>query len=539
MSGRENETILLGNQKLPELELSPLGLDPVPGTLGRSRAKHLLERSLFGARRQEIDSFSNLSIEEALDILLEDVPAPAPPVNINPDDVVPLGETWINADYNSDYKSDRRKSLRSWWVGQIINQGSSLVEKMVLFWHNHFVTEVPIVNRSKYLYSYNELLRKHSLGNFRDLANDMTVNTAMLKYLDGDENKEGSPNENYARELFELFTIGKGPLIGEGDYSHYTEDDVQEAARVLTGWRLDTDKQESYFNASKHDTGTKTFSGYFDGMQIVDEGVQEYKSLISMIFSRKETARRLARKLYRWFVYYIIDEDIETNIIEALATTIFDNDYELKPALRQLLSSEHFFDETYLGSYIRNPYEHMAGTMRKLELVYPEDYLNLYAYWNTFYYQARNQEMLLGEPPDVAGWTQWYLAPQYNQLWINSVTLPQKVYFSDKILSSGWTKDGYVLKADVIKVAELTTVPSDPNILIKELAELFLPTGLSQSQHDNLKEILIPGLPDFEWTVEWDKYKGNPEDENMREAIEEVLRGVLKALLRMPEYCLM
>jgi len=529
-----------GNKVLPELTLSRLGLDPVNGVLGRAAAKHLLERCLFGAKKSDIDYFAGLTVDQAMDGLLAVLPAPSPPVNINPDDTdVPLGQTWVNAADVQAYRNLRKKSLRSWWVGLIIDQGPSLVEKMVLFWHNHFVTEVPAVSRPRYLYDYNALLRKHALGNFKDLAGEMTINTAMLKYLNGDENVEGSPNENYGRELFELFTIGKGPLIGEGNYTNYTEQDIQEAARVLTGWKINGTTQESWFNASKHDTGTKTFSEVYDSLVITNGGDQEYLELVSMIFGKKETARHLVRKLYRWFVYYIIDDSIESLVIEPLATTLYDNGFELIPVLRQLLSSEHFFDETYRGCYIRNPYEHMAGTLRKLEAVFPTDELLQYEFWNSYYYQARNQEMILGEPPDVAGWPEWYLSPQYNQLWINSATLPQKAIFSDRILSYGWTKQGYKLVANPIGMAELVSVPGDPNILIIEWAELFLPLALSQEQIDYLKDILIPGLPDFEWTLEWNKYKDNPGDQNQKQAVEAVLRSVLTAMLRMPEYYLM
>lgn len=536
---KHQHTAFAGNTVLPELALSSKGLDPLEGVLDRPAARHLLERSLFGARLSEIDNFEGLTTAEALDILLAVQPEPDPPVVISDKDPLPLGETWVNAPYDKDARSARIKSYRAWWVGQIIGQGTSLLEKMVLFWHNHFVTETNVVNRDNYLYNYNALLRANALGNFQTLTEEMTVNTAMLKYLNGDKNTAGSPNENYARELFELFTIGKGPVKEEGDYTFYTENDIQEAAKVLTGWRINTTTQQSWFDSSKHDKGAKTFSGYYEGKQIADAGVLEYKNLISMIFEKKETARRLARKLYRWFVYYIIDEDIEAAIIEPLASTIYDSGYEIKPALRQLLSSEHFFDETYRACYIRNPYEHIAGTLRKLEVEFSGEFLTDYELMITLFWQARNQEMEIGTPPDVAGWTQWYLSPQYNQLWINSVTLPQKASFSDRMLSYGFTKKEFKLTADVIKLVEMLPEPSDPNKLISDLGGLFLPVSLSTDQHDYLKGILIPGLPDFEWTLEWNKYADNPSDENQKKAIEDVLESVLKSILRMPEYYLM
>jgi hypothetical protein len=526
------------NRDLPEVKLSNLGTDPISGVLGRDRAKHLLERCLFGARRSELDQFATLTIGEALDILLADLPAPSPPLNINPEDTgLALGETWIHAPFKGEFNALRKKSLRSWWFGLSLDQGASLVEKMTLFWHNHFVTEIPVVNRPKLLYDHYALLRQYSLGNFRDLSAAITVDAAMLRYLDGEENVAGAANENYSRELFELFTIGKGPLISDGNYTNYTEHDIREAARVLTGWKINYADQLSWFNSAKHDKGSKVFSEIYN-QTIDNQEEEEYKSLINMIFSKKETARHIVRKVYRWFVYYIIDESIETAVIEPLATILFDADFEMKPMLGALLGSEHFFDETYRACYIKNPMEHVAGTLRKLEVEHPEDFLVRYEFWNTWYYQVRDQEMTVGQPPDVAGWPQWYLEPQYNQLWVNSVTIPQKAFFTDKICDSGWTSMGEKVVADPVAVAGLTSVPSDPNVLISELAELLFPVQLGTEKMEYLKGILIPGLPDFEWTLEWNRYADNPSDQNQKQAVEAMLRGVLKTMMKMPEYYL-
>jgi uncharacterized protein (DUF1800 family) len=339
--------------------------------------------------------------------------------------------------------------------------------------------------------------------------------------------------------LFELFTIGKGPLIGEGNYTYYTEHDVQEGARVLTGWKVNNNTLSSWFNASKHDTGTKTFSDLWGNRTITHQGSDEYNALIQMIFENKQTARSLVRKLYRWFVYYHIDEEVETQIIEPLTDTFFNSGYELEPVVRQLLSSEHFFDQGFRGCYIKNPIEFTLGTLRRLEVHIPEELKTSYEFWNLFYLLSSYQEMELGTPPDVAGWPAYYLEPGFNELWINSATLPQKAEFTTKLMQGSYKKNGTNLLVDMIGLAEATTDPSDPDILVAELCELLLPVPVDSEVHDELKEVLRPGLPDFEWTVEWNDYAGDPNNTALKETVENALRSLFNTILHLPSYYLM
>ena len=513
-------------------------LDQIENTpLGKMKAKHLLNRALFGPRREEINLFSTYTITEALDILLANEEDPGPPLHVFGDDPnVPFGETWVDAALDGDVRAKRKKSLRSWWMGLCIDQSPSLREKMVLFWHNHFVTETNVVNIPAYLYQYNAILRAHSTGNFRTMAELLTINTAMLRYLDGVKNTASSPNENYARELFELFSIGKGPLIEEGNYTYYTEEDVQEAARVLTGWKVDKDTLSSYYNDSAHDKGNKTFSDYYGNHVISDGGENEYKELISMIFASKQTAIYIVQKLYRWFVYYQINEEVMNGIILPLADILYDQDYDVKSVLQVLLSSEHFFDPDLRGAYLKNPIEFVAGSARRLELDLGEDLATQYEFQNLLYLLSSYQEMDLGSPPDVAGWPAYYLEPQFNRLWINAATLPQRSEFCQKILRSGYYRNGEKLVADLIFLAEQTSVPSDASVLINEFADLLLPVELSPEQEEEFTEALIPGLPGFEWTLEWNEYKNDPGNETKRNAVEQSLTNMVEAMMSLPEY---
>jgi len=513
---------------------------PIGGNLDFAQARHLLDRSLFGAKKSEVDSLVGKSISSAMDILTQIPATPSPPVNMSALDLdVPLGTTWVNAAYNNGiYDGYRTTSLLSWWIGNMMQQGISLTEKMVLFWHNHFVTATNTVSTASFLYQYNQLLRTFGLGNIKQLVQEMTISPAMLVYLNGESNIATAPNENYGRELFELFTIGKGPLIADGNYTNYTESDIRAAAKVLTGWRADRTTGKSYYTSSRHDKTTKVFSDAFGKTSISNLEGEEYKSLVEMIFSKKETSRYFARKIYRWFMYYKIDQATEDQIIEPLSTTLFNNNYEIKPMLIQLFSSEHFFSTDFRGSQIKNPIDFTVGVYRKSEIVLSPTLLNNYEIWLSMYYSCANMEMTLGNPPDVAGWPQYYKEPSYYELWVNAGTVPQRTSFTDTMIKSGITKNGFKYIIDPFALAAKVTDPSDATILLNGLAQILLPVTLNATQISLLKEALIPGLPDSTWTFEWLKYTTNPADATQKGVISKKLIAVISTILRLPEFYL-
>lgn len=526
----------------PKLKSGPLSLNPISSSLGFDKAKHLLNRSMFGARLSEINFIKEMTADKALDFLLQAPTEPlSEPIGVKDnDEEVPVGSTWVNTKYNGSYRSQRIYSYNNWWINRLIHQDISLVEKMTLFWHNHFVIENDTVRNANFNYQYNVLITTQALGNFKTLSENMTVNVGMLEYLDGVKNKEGSPNENYARELFELFTIGKGELIEEGNYTNYTEHDIREAAKVLTGWKTNSNTDSAYFNASKHDNTEKVFSEIYDNHIISDNGENEYKYLIDMIFGKKETAKHLVRKLYRWFVYYRITDEIEQNIIEPLATLFIENNFEIKPLLKVLLCSEHFFDETYQGAMIKNPLELAVGAIRQLEYDVPgeSNIQEQYGFANVIRNYSKLQDLELGNPPDVAGWPAWYLAPMYNQLWINTATIPTRTQAVKAVISGGIRPITGAVKLyfDPFKVAYLADEPSNIDNLLATITSLLYSNNPTEEQIADLKETLIPGLPDFEWTVEWNKYITNPTDENQKNAVGNSLKNMLIKICSMAEY---
>ncbi|MBF9142962.1 DUF1800 domain-containing protein [Hymenobacter properus] len=517
-------------------------LTPYTGTWGEAQAAHLLRRCLFGPTRTEIQTAAAANLTTVLNGLLT-VPAtaPDPPLNVSTTDTsVPIGTTWMAQTFDQNFEGVRRTSLRDWWLGQLLTQNTSLVEKMTLFWHNHFVVEFGDINDARMGYEYCRLLRQYALGNVKQLAKDVTVTPAMLRYLNGNQSTAGAPNENYGRELLELFTVGKGPLIAAGNYTNYTEADVQAAAKVLTGWRDQNAPVGSYFTASRHDTTTKTFSSAFGNATIANAGATEYQNLIDLIFQQAETARFIVRKLYRWFVYYVIDAQVETDIIRPLATLLISSNFEVAPVLRTLLSSEHFFDVLNMGCLIKSPLDFTVGLCRQMQVMFPpaSGPVAQYGMWNYLNAVTSLQQQVIGDPPNVAGWAAYYQTPQFHELWINAVTLPRRNQITDLLIGSGYTRNGVKIVIDVLALTQSfpAATASDCNLLIAEYVKLMVPITLTANQLAFLKTALLPGLPDFEWTVEWQQYLAAPTNTAKKAAVTTKLQAMLRALMGLAEY---
>ncbi|MEO0469769.1 MAG: DUF1800 domain-containing protein [Bacteroidota bacterium] len=509
-------------------------------------AAHLLRRTLFGTRHNEITQAVSDGLDNTLDRLMTTGLEPDPPVNayFQNDIDVPIGQSWVDAPFSAGTNGYRRITLMAWSMGQMINQPVSIREKMLLFWHNHFAVEAGVVNDPRFLYRYVKTLRENALGNFKTLVEKITIDPTMLRYLNGNQNTAVAPNENYARELFELFTIGKGPQLAPGNYTHYTEDDVIAAAKVLTGWR-DRGHNNNFFAIdtefvpNRHDTSTKQFSSAFNDQTIADNGADEYKDLITMIFGQTETARFIVRKLYRWFVYYVIDPSIEADIIEPLATILINNNFDIEPVLRTLFKSEHFYDVNAKACLIKNPLDFTISLIRQNECIFPDESQNLaglYGTWRRIYQAAETQQMAFLQPPSVAGWPAYYQIPGFHENWINSVTLPERTAKATELIMSGIGQFGGNVQIQPLDMIGIVSDATDPNILIGELTQFYMPQALTQGQLDFLKEVLIPGLPDIEWTVEYNAYLNNPNDQNLRDAVDNKLRVLFNTMFNLAEY---
>ncbi len=526
------------------------GLEPYTGPWEYAQAAHLLRRTTYGPSIQQIKDALNAGLDGTVSQLLADAPEPDPPINpdFEEDPYVPVGETWVDKTYPvppgiaSGY---RRRSLFAWQFERYLAEGTSAREKMTLFWHNHFVVEASAVQDAKYLYRYLQLLRKHAFGNFKELTKLVTIDPAMLRYLNGNQNTNTAPNENYARELLELFTIGKGPQIGPGDYSNYTEEDVIQIARVLTGWRdrgyftINPDIEvQSFFQPNRHDTGNKQLSYHFDEAIITNEGENEYAHLIDIIFSKVEVARFICRKLYRWFVYYDITPQAESDVIEPMAQMLIDNAYEVKPVLEAFFKSAHFFDMLNVGPMIKNPIDFVMSVLKPFNVQFPQEISDRYLALMRTSRRMNTMQMAPLFPPNVAGWPAYYQEPNFYRIWISSSTLLARQQFTDSIIRPNGLGlgNGIRLRINVLEWVQTLETPSDPNALIDEIAQLLYPQPLTQAQKDYLKEVLIPGLPDYEWTVEYSEWAADPANPDLAAPVDAKLRTLLQVMYSMPEF---
>ncbi|MER3470776.1 MAG: DUF1800 domain-containing protein [Chitinophagaceae bacterium] len=524
------------------------GINPYSGSWTKSEVQHLLKRTMFGSTKADIDYFSAMSLPQAVNVLLNPTaPLPLPPLNdyspATPDPNVPAGQTWINDPTNDGtLNSVRRASFKKWWTGIMINQDRSIREKMTLFWANHFGTETNDIGVSHFVYKHNDLLRQSALGNFKQLVKLVTIDEAMLRYLNGYLNTATAPDENYGRELQELFTIGKNPVTGLADYA---EDDVKKAAKVLTGWTINGTTFTTVFNAARHDTSSKTFSTFYNSTTIAGRtgtaGAQETDDLINMIFSKPEVAKYIVRKLYRWFVYYIIDATTEVNVIVPLADILRNNNYDIKPVLSTLLQSEHFFDPLNRGCMIKSPVDHVIGCLRECNVTFPNvnpDYGDAYGMWNYIYGWMTSMGQNIGDPPNVSGWPAYYQLPQYHEIWINSDTLPKRNKFTDTIVANGYTRNGKKIQIDAVAFARSMSNPSDPNILLNDILSVLYRVPLSTAAKQSIKQqiLLSNQVTDSYWTNAWNAYIANPNSTTEYNIVNSRLKTLLQYLMDSPEY---
>ena len=482
-------------------------------------------------------------MSQAVDMLLNvSTTAPTPPLNnyqaVVPDPTIPLGQTWVNAPYDSNTVGQRYYSFKSWWLGLMLNQDLSILEKMVFFWHNHFATEVLTVGDARKSYKLNAMFRANALGNFKTLVKNVTIDSSMLVYLNGYLNTSTAPDENYGRELQELFCIGKGftPI--------YNEDDVKAAAKVLTGWRINGTTLNGYFDSTKHVTTNKLFSSYYGNTVIAGKtganGATELDDMLNMIFNQQDCALHICRKLYRFFVYYDIDSTVEANIIAPLASLLIGNGYNIKPVLSALLKSEHFYDLNSEGCFIRTPLDFLVGTFRTFEIDIPTSLPvdKTYTIWNYIRSLGANLALDLGDPPNVAGWPSYYQEPDYYETWINSNTLPRRMQYMDMLINSGFTAGtGTTIKIDPIKYAKLCPNVADPNILVDWSVDILLGIGLAQGTKDSIKTgtLLSGQSSDYYWTQAWTNSISNPTTTNIN-IVKTRLNSMLVEITRLAEY---
>jgi uncharacterized protein (DUF1800 family) len=527
------------------------GLDEYTGEWTTTEVVHLLKRTMFGVTVNDLNYFLSKSMSDAVDELLTPTAVPATvPLNSYSSNgyTDPTGvaawDTWINTgiDYpDSEMNTNRLDSLKCWWIGQLLNEKRSIHEKLTLFWHNHFATDslahiddIP----ARPWYDYYLILRTNALGNFKQLVKQMTLSSAMLCYLNGNTNKKTSPNENYGRELQELYTIGKGVD------SHYTEDDVRTAARVLTGHTVDSFFNYS-FDVAGHDDQNKAFSTFYGSTIITGRsgaaGAGELDDLLNMIFSNPESAKFICRKIYMFFVYYKIDATIESNIITPMAQVFRDSGYDITAVMSVLLKSDHFYNMAYSSAcIIKSPLDFVIGLMREFGVPMPDpsDLGSSYSAWKIILQTTATLQQEILRIPEVAGWYAYYEGTAYHELWINSVTYTERNAFTDTMITSGAMMNMVPLLIDPLAFAGSLASPGDPNFLISESLDILYRVPLSADTITTLKQTILLSnqTNDYYWTSAWTAYTSNPADPVAKGVVFSRLQTLYKYLMNLPEY---
>ncbi len=525
------------------------GLAPYAGPWTTAEVAHLLKRTMFGSTKSDIDYFKSLSVSNAVDTLLTISAAPAPPVKTydntgitggDPELAIAAGTTWVNTPTTDEEANDKRiVSWKAWWTGLLINQNRSITEKLILFWHHHFATEASMYRNGIAAYQHYVLLHQMALGNFKTLVRGVTLDLAMLRYLNGYLNIKDAPDENYGRELQELFTLGKE------NNPNYTEPDVLAAARVLTGWTIDKATETVKFDPAKHDTTSKAFSSFYGttiaGRSDATAGDAELDDMLTMIFNKKtEVSEFIVRKLYRWFCYYIIDANTETNVIKPLAQLFRNGNWEIKPVLAMLFKSEHFFDVLNQGCLIKSPVDLTVGLCREFNIAFPAatDHTNVYNMWGFVQNQAGNMQQDIGDPPGVSGWPAYYQLPQFHEMWINSDTLPKRNIFSDILITIGYMRDNLTLKIDPVAFAKTLPNPGDPNALINDSLAILYRVPLSDASKQTIKKqiLLTNQEQDYYWTNAWTAHITNPTNDTAYQVVNMRLQSMYKYFMNLAEY---
>ncbi len=446
-----------------------------------SNVKHLLSRTMFGYKREDIEFALSISIDEFIDnYLLLTIPIPPPPgswVTEMPD--------WDHPDTNFL----KFVEFGIWQYELMRKESTSFREKIVLFLSNHFVSEGEKVEIPQYQYMQNALFREYAFGNFKELTKKITIDPAMLIYLDGILNNKYVPNENYAREVMELFTLGIG---------NYTEADIRNAAKAFTGWELDG--LGATLNSDLFDSSEKTFLG--------QTGNFNYSDIIDIIFTQEETAKFICRKLYKEFVYYIPDE----NVITELANIFRNNNYELKPLLTALFKSEHFYGEQLKGVKIKSPNELMVGMFKQFNV----ENVN----YDYVIKMSEKLGQLLFSPPDVRGW-------EGQRKWISTTTLPLRNNFTDSVITgtNSLEEENQLIgfKVNVIDFARSFASSENAEQFVNDIVNYMTLFPISQSTKDRMLQVLLDGSAKEDWST----YN--------REA-DSRLTKFFKAITNLPEY---
>ena len=543
-------------------------LNPNTAVLGIKNAKHLLRRTTFVYTKALIDQYSTLTPNQALDLLLMEnslsLSLPYDPLPTSAPDGFWTESTNLATSFVNQY--GKGTIVAGWWWYNAINT-PTLKFKLSHFLSTRFtmIKNIEAFGSATEFYDYIRLLLFYSYGNYKKLAKKMTLNNSMLYFLNNTSNVKSAPNENYAREFLELFTIGKGAQIAPGNYTNYTESDIVQTARILTGFKRKADRSiidsetkipKGYNQFSDHNTSSKTFSDAFNNKIIasatdaasMDTELDHY---IDMIFDQPATAKNICRKIYTYFVKSIISTEAENEIINPLAQDLHNNGYEIIPIIRKLLESQHFYDlddsnatDETIGGMIKSPLQQLSEICTYLKATIPDPTSNPLNFYNSFWWSFINNNfflrsnMILFEPDNVAGHPPYYQAPHFDKIWISSSTLIARYRLGESLLDGVNRISGNtniitkIYISEVIKNGDIVSSPSDPLVLTSELCNaLFTQETDTDRIYYFMNSFLLQGLTNNYWTEAWNSFIST----NNNSVVESRLKLLVTKIVRAPE----
>jgi hypothetical protein len=469
-------------------------------------AGHLYRRAGFGGSPAELNEAVSKGLPATLDLLLKGKP------NADALEKMLITVGQRAAERGNDLASrlgEQGFDLRAWWIYAMLNGGCSAHEKMTLFWHNHFATSIAKVRRTTLMFNQNRLIRQHALGKFGPFLFDMSKDAAMIVWLDNNSNLKTHPNENYAREVMELFTLGVG---------HYSEKDIREAARAFSGWH--TNGNDFDFNARYHDDGEKTVLG--------KTGNWNGEDVLAILLKRPDCAEFLVRKLYRTLVGEL--QEPPAKLLAPLAESFRKTDYDIGDLLRRMVSSRHFFSAHAFRRRIKSPVEYVLGAVKTIYDGVPSP--------QPLVHRLEVMGQQLFAPPNVKGWPG-------GQAWLNTSTVLARVNFAQALVMGGlWNDPSRGENSEFVRV-ETAPAPQQPAVKLPEeppppenqdvarlvrqakatrpeevvavLIDAFLPGGVGNSARAKLTAFVADGKP-------------------AGAALDRRVREVAHAILSMPEY---
>ena len=563
-------------------KVSTYSLDPYNSDLSYREKCHLLRRSLVGVSKRHLDDLEELNFDQIFEKIFSSETLEEPTNNYyykrsneewntiyGRDDVLP-GETFVNnastqRNENGEWENGdwvRWQCIQNHMFMNIYDQDTSIHWKIFLFLHNLVPTNGGQGADNKGLWSYYKLIFDSCFTSYKEFVFNITVNPSMLIYLNLASSNKDTPDENYAREVQELFTVGKRP------FSMFTEDDVSEAARLLVGysvrWESVHENREITYNIDRwnHDTGDKQFSSFYgnrkiQGRDTPDGMIEELREFVDMLFYPEQTKLYISRRLYQFFVNPVVTEEIEQNIIVPLSEVFENSNYSLTDTLKVLLKSKHFFDESNFYSIIKSPFDYVFGIFKELDILngvirnyeqeqenngsfsIPDrlsnpDTLKFYIL-NSFDWTLNNQAMSLGQPPSVSGWPPFYQKPVYDLFWINSVTLKNKIDTVETACKWGlWMEDSYHMTCDKMDYLFTYDNHEDVDDLLEEMSERLLSGDISEQDKERIISSSFNGANKMHWTELVRDFKNGNDDAKWE--IQGIFENIMFQVFSLGEY---